>query len=56
MSEDESAVATGPAHRVPSRGWYALAAVLLLVGLVTFGVSLGVARGQAKTGPGCQQG
>jgi len=33
---------------VPSRGWYGLAAGVLLVGLVAFGASLGVARGQVQ--------
>ena len=51
MSESETSCSAGAERsrgRVPSRGWYALAAVLLLVGLVAFAVSLGVARGQVQ--------
>lgn len=35
-------------HRVPSRGWYALAAAVLLIGVAAFVASLGVARAQVQ--------
>lgn len=48
MSEPESAAVSSPGHRVPSRGWYGLAAVTLLIGASAFSASLGVARVQVQ--------
>ncbi len=47
-SASESAAASGVARRVPSRGWYGLAAVVLLIGASAFSASLGVARAQVQ--------
>ena len=48
MPEPEPTLSRRPPHRVPSRGWYGLAAVVLLIGAAAFAASLAVARAQVQ--------
>ncbi|MEO1236684.1 MAG: hypothetical protein AAFX76_07850 [Planctomycetota bacterium] len=54
-SDSSAESSTGPTDRRPSRGWYGLAFVLMLVGVAAFTASLTVARAQVDETVGRMQ-